>query len=296
MTKHDNSSQNLLTQRLEDFGGSGDELWLAHANGYPPGSYRAFIEELTPHFSVTGYKHRPMWDEFNADERLSWMLFADDMIETLQQKGGDAPWVVGHSMGATIAMLAAAKHPELFRGLVLLDPVFKRSRHVLALRFMSEAQKRRMPMVRKTLKRPSLFANRQAAYAFHRERRAFGRFSDEILWDYINAGTKETGDGRVELAFSPQWEAAVYTSVPWVWPSIRRIEVPMMVLRGQESPVFTRSMYNRVLLLQPDAVLGQAPGGHLLPMEHPDTTAERVLAFLRLEGASVRDSEQSMSA
>lgn len=290
------SSEDLLDQRLEVFGGEGEALWLAHANGYPPGSYQAFIDKLTPHYSVTGYKHRPMWAKYRTQDRLSWSQFADDMIQTLEVSGKPSPWVVGHSMGATIAVIAAAKRPDLFRGLVLMDPVFMRSRRVLALRLMPETQKRKMPMVSKTLKRPALFSSREEAYNFHRERRAFARFSDEVLWDYINAGTRSTDDDKFELAFSPEWEAAIYTSVPWIWPAVKRIKVPMLVLRGQDSDVFTQSMLSRVLLLQSQAELQQSLGGHLLPMEYPDATADTVLAFLQQHDGVAQESAQDLSA
>lgn len=274
-------SQSLLTQRLLPFGGKGEPVWLAHANGYPPGVYRAFVNQLLTETQVTGYKHRPLWSDRQPEGRLNWNGLAQDLIHTLEHNGGDVPWVMGHSMGGTIAVLAAARRPDLFRGLLLIDPVFLPTRHIAAVRLMTERRRRRLPMIKKTLTRPDQFSDTQAAFDFHRGKRAFARFSDEVLWDYVNFGTQPSDAGGVSLAFSPQWEAEVYGTAPWIWPVLRRVRVPMLVLRGQDSDTFLPAALARVRRFQPEAVVRECPGGHLLPMEEPESTAAAVLDYLR---------------
>lgn len=271
-----------MNDRLEHFGGTGVPLVFAHANGYPPGSYRRFLDPLTGACSVIGYRHRPLWSDEPAPPRADWHQFARDLVETVESlpgRGGEPVWMMGHSLGAVAGMLAALRRPALFRGLILIDPVFIPARKVLSLQLTPGSALARLPLVRKTLQRPARFESGEAAFAFHRGKRAFAGMSDEVLRDYIRAGTRER-DGGVELTWSPRWEAAVYSSVPLVWTRLPRLRLPTLGLRGEESDILGEAAFRRWGRLQKSADLRTLPGGHLLPLEHPEGTAGAVLEFL----------------
>jgi len=270
-----------MQQRLEKFGGGGENIVFAHANGYPPGSYRQFIASLTEHFQVTGFHHRPMWSDEIAPDRLNWNRFVDDLIETLDATQEQPVWMMGHSMGAVVATRAAVARPELFKGLILIDPIFFPTRRSIASRLTSEAKLSKMPMVRKTLNRPDHFADQEEAFAFHRSKRAFGGFSDEVLWDYIRAGTRDAQGGGVELAFPREWEAAAYKTPLWMWRDVYRVRLPVLGLRGETSYTLTRKSFRRWQRLQPQAELHECAGGHLLPLEEPRNTAAYVIDYLK---------------
>ncbi|MBM70018.1 MAG: alpha/beta hydrolase [Haliea sp.] len=274
-----------MQERLESFGGAGSKLVFAHANGYPPGSYRRLLAPLAEHFSVSGYRHRPLWSREPAPARANWRQFADDLIATLEHSDGEPVWIMGHSLGGVVAMLAACKRPELFRGLVLLDPVFMPMRLALGLNLTPRSRLARIPMVRRALRRPGRFSSVQQAYAFHRDKRAYSGISDDVLWDYIRAGVRATADGDWELAYSGAWEAAVYSSLPLVWPRLWKLRLPTLGLRGEHSDILSAAGLRRWAALQPAAELDTLPGGHLFPLEHPDATARRVLDFLARQPA-----------
>ena len=65
-----------------DFGGTGETIHLAHANGFPPTTYQQLINELTPHFHVVGMKARPLWPNSEFNEFKSWKDAADDLIQS----------------------------------------------------------------------------------------------------------------------------------------------------------------------------------------------------------------------
>ncbi|MGH9116286.1 MAG: alpha/beta hydrolase [Acidimicrobiales bacterium] len=48
-------------------------------------------------------------------------VHADDLVAVLDHAGASSATVVGHSMGAFVAVVAADRHPERVRGLVLVD-------------------------------------------------------------------------------------------------------------------------------------------------------------------------------
>ena len=135
-------------------------------------------------------------------------------------------------------------------------------------------------MVRKTLTRPNRCTSQQEAFDFHRGKRVFHRFSDEVLWDYILAGTKLNEEGELQLAYAREWEAAAYRSSPWVWGVLKRIRLPVLGLRGETSETLSEKAFSRWGKLQPQADLRECTGGHLLPLEFPLETSAEVLDFL----------------
>ncbi|MEH6591913.1 MAG: alpha/beta hydrolase [Halioglobus sp.] len=270
-----------MQERLEQFGGSGRPLLFAHANGFPPGSYRKFLEPIQGHASVAAYKHRPLWSTRVPRRRLNWNYLADDMIATIKACYSEPVWLMGHSMGGVISMIAATKAPERICGLILIDPVFISTRRTLAMRLAPRAKVQQMPMIKKTLNRPNRFPDHQAAFDFHRSKRPYAGVSDEVLWDYIRAGLRGADNGELELAFSREWEALVYESVPWVWGRLARVRQPTLGLRGEESDTLSPEALARWARIQRKAELHNCQGGHLLPMEQPASTAQYVIDFLQ---------------
>ena len=267
--------------KFVEFGGDGPPVNFAHANGYPPGSYRRLLTPLTARYRVEAICFRPLWQPFDQRSDISgWRLLAKDLIAHIEQRFDAPVRGVGHSMGGVATLFAAVERPDLFDSIVLLDPVFLPLKYVLALRMTPARHQRRLPLIRKAQDRPHVWPDRQAAFDFHRRARAFSRLPDEALWDYIEAGTRETADG-VELAFSGAWEAQVYGTVPHVWRKLARCRVPMMGLRGSESTTCDPAAWRRWHRLQPRATFVEIPrSGHLVPMERPAATAAAVSEFL----------------
>ncbi|MEM1143538.1 MAG: alpha/beta hydrolase [Pseudomonadota bacterium] len=255
-------------------------ILFAHANGYPPGSYRALLEPLQRDYSVWVIEHRPLWDGREPPERLSWSVFVDDLRAAIEEIAVPSLHLMGHSMGATCATLLAAQHPGLVTSLLLLDPVFLPDRLILASRFAGRKSMEKFPLVRGALRRPEYFADQQQAFRFYRNKRAFKKFSDEALQDFVDASNEPMPDGRVRLRYSGQWEAAVYMSGPRIKPALKSLKLPVLGLRGEDTDTLSESMWARWAKWQPEAVLKEVPGGHLFPMEHPTEALVLIQSFL----------------
>ena len=211
---------------------------------------------------------------------LDWEQFAGDLVDTLEATADGPVWMMGHSMGAVVSAQAAGARPDLFLGLILIDPVFLPPDLLAARGEMSLEQTEQMPLVQKTLGRPERFGSLQDAFDFYRGKRAFSGFSDDSLWDYVNASKHPTDDGDYELAYSREWEAAAYRSAPQVWDTLASIELPVLGLRGETSDTLMPEAFSLWGQVQPQADLRVCRGGHLLPLEHPQQTAAEVLDFL----------------
>jgi pimeloyl-ACP methyl ester carboxylesterase len=91
-----------------DFGGEGPPLVFLHANGYPPGCYRALLEDLTQKFQVRAMLQRPLWEDSHPGELHDWTPLTADLLRYLDENHTAPVIGVGHSMGG-IAPLRAAR-------------------------------------------------------------------------------------------------------------------------------------------------------------------------------------------
>ncbi|MEM0952764.1 MAG: alpha/beta hydrolase [Pseudomonadota bacterium] len=266
---------------LEHFSGDGDTLFFAHANGYPVGSYRQLLQALTSCCSVVGMNQRPIWDQSPAPKRLDWQQLSEDLLDTVHATQSEPVWLMGHSMGAVVATLAAASEPEAFRGLVLIDPVFFMPESIPERQAQSDAVLDTMPLVARTLTRPERFDDPQSAFTFYRGKRSFQDFSDSVLMDYSRASLTPAEEGGYRLRYPRAWEAAAYRSAPAVWDALRAISLPVLGLRGETSDVLMPEVFELWGETQPQAALETLTGGHLLPLEYSAETAVRIKQFLK---------------
>ena len=264
---------------IQHFGGSAStKICFAHANGYPPGSYQTLLEALSDFASVYTYDHLPLRMPEGPYKGVQWSHFADDYISQLRQTFSEPVALLGHSLGGTVSMLAASQDSALCSRLIVLDPVFIPPAMQLAMRFLPRSRREQMPMVRKALRRPNFFGDYTEAFQFHRKARAFTNFSDEALWGYIRAGFGEREDG-VALRFSREWEAEIYMSAPWVWSKLKRLNVPTLGLVGEQSDVVSQPVIERWKKAQRDVSIVVMQGGHLFPLESPQSIVALVKAF-----------------
>jgi pimeloyl-ACP methyl ester carboxylesterase len=262
-------------------GGQGPVLHFSHANGFHPLAYRALLEPLLDEHEVIASLHRPLWQP--APEPLSlnsWQPFADDLLRLLERF--DHPVVsVGHSMGSAAILLAAAQRPELFKALVIIEPVLVPRRYLYLLRWFGRFAKRKIPLVRRTLDRVDCWSDKQAAFEHFRPKAVFKHIGDAVLWDYVEHGIREDGRGQFELSYSKAWEAHCYTLVHDLWPILPRIDVPVLAIRGGNSNTLSLPSWNRWRQISPQHdYLEIEQAGHLVPFERPDRIATEIRDWL----------------
>lgn len=298
---------------LHDFGGDGPIIHLAHANGFPPGSYGPFALTLTDPpllreaerrtgtpledicrtktlgeatrqtFHVIGLPARPLWPQSQPESAPSWHTFADDLIQGLDELGVKRVIGLGHSMGGVYTLLAAIRRPDLFRALVLIDPVIMPPGILAVLWLMRRlGLSQRQPLVQGALRRRRTWPNRQACYDHYHSKPLFADWPEASLRAYVKAGTRVGQDGRVTLVYPPEWEAHIFATAPAdVWHYVPKLTIPVLGIRGERSDTFRPQAQRRMARLLPGARFIQIPdAGHLVPMERPRETGAVVLDFL----------------
>ncbi len=185
---------------------------------------------------------------------------AGDVVGLIRALELSRPVLLGHSMGGMTAALAASRGAEIIRGLVLVDPTYlspERQREVHASDVVD--QHRRTLGLHKS----DLVAEIQARHP-HR--------SPELVELQAEARLK-TSLGAFDVLVPPNPE---YREL------MRAIEVPTLLVIGDNSPVVTLEMATELRRLNSRVRVEQIQGaGHGLPFEQPERLGEVTLSFLR---------------
>jgi pimeloyl-ACP methyl ester carboxylesterase len=263
---------------------------FSHANGFPAGTYRLLFEAWRAAgwqvFALDKFGHDPAWPISS-----NWPQIRDQLIAFVEAHSAGRPvYLVGHSLGGFLSLLAASKRPALARGVILLDsPVLggwrAHSVHMMKLSGLME----RVSPGRVSAKRRWQWPSAEAAYAHFAAKTAFARWDPAVLHDYIDCGTEPDPEARlagepaaVRLAFRRDIETRLYNTLPHNMDrSLHRHppRAPVAYIAG------TRSAEGRQAGLAATRALVQdrmhwIEGSHLYPMERPHETAAAVLAQL----------------
>ena len=265
-----------------DFGGVGPVVHLAHANGFSPGAYRPLAEALTDRYHVIALPSRPLWPDIQPESAPDWHVMADDLTQGLDGLGLNRTIGVGHSMGGDLTLWAAISRPDLFRAVVLIDPVILPPAWLWTVRVIQLlGLRKRLPLVQGALRRRRVWPSRRACYEHYRRKPFFAAWPDAGLWAYVESGTRERADDQVELVYPPEWEAHIYATVPTdIWRAVPKLRTPALVIRGERSDTFQPESLARMERLLPQAHYVIIPrAGHLVPMERPAEAGSAICNF-----------------
>jgi len=253
-------------------------LHFSHANGFPAPCYAAMLGELSRRYHVG-------WIEaIGTDPRYpvteGWPFLVEQLVDSIERNyGGEPVFGVGHSLGAYLTFLAAARRPDLFRAIVMLDaPIIGPIKGRLL-----DATKRigivdRVTPAGATRDRRAEWESREDAKAHLRTRKLFRRFADECLDDYVHHALAKA-EGHFKLKIDPAIEYQIYRTIPHdMHRHLRELKVPAGFVGGTESDVVHRVGMSH--LRGPRFLKRRVPGGHLFPFEHPLEAAGAIRELL----------------
>jgi pimeloyl-ACP methyl ester carboxylesterase len=254
--------------------GSAGTIVFAHANGFPAGVYRVLFEA----WRARGFQVQAI-ERFGHDPDYpvssNWLRLREQLIDFIDREVAAPAWLVGHSLGGMLCVQAACKRPDLARGVVLLDaPIIAGWRaHGLQVAKATGLMRRISPgRVSRTRRRswPTLAAVRE----HFAKKSAFARWDPRVLADYVKCGFVRR-DGQITLAFDRAIETQIYDTLPHHLPRVLRrhpLHCPLAFIGGQQSRESRQAGLEATHRLAGERFVW-APGTHLFPMEHPDTTA-----------------------
>jgi pimeloyl-ACP methyl ester carboxylesterase len=252
------------------------DIVFLHATGFNARMYRTLLEPLGERFSVLALDARGHGRTTLPAKTFgytSWRRHRDDLIKVLEHFTAPVS-LAGHSMGATVSLLTAAKRTDLVAGLTLLDPVILNSAGYASFQLPGAPLWMRwsMPLARGASSRRAKFESREQAISAFTGRGVFKTFPPEAVADYVGDGLLEDGQGGFKLACAPKFEAATYCAQrndPW--DALRKITDPLVLLRAEHNSTISDACAHRFASIKPDARIATVEGaGHMLPIERPD--------------------------
>jgi len=255
-------------------------LVFSHANSYPAGTYKVLFGHLRARGlavqALDKFGHDPRYAVTNNWPQLTQQLV--DFVRPLVDAAGGPVWLAGHSMGGFLSLMAAAKHPELARGVVLIDsPLVGGWRsHVVGLAKSTQLVGSVSPGA-VSRKRRNSWPDADAALEHFRHKKMFARWDPQVLQDYINDFPLDAAGKRV-LSFEREVETAVYNTLPDNLDKLLKrhpLKCPVTFIGGCQSEELRRVgidlsakvSHGRVMMLD---------GSHLFPMEKPLMTAAAI--------------------
>jgi pimeloyl-ACP methyl ester carboxylesterase len=257
-------------------------LVFSHANGFPAGTYRVLFDA----WRAAGLRVEAV-ERFGHDPAFpvtsNWPHLRNQLIQFVEGLDAGPVYLVGHSLGGLLSLLAASRRPDLAKGLVMLDsPVVMGWRaHSLQVVKRSGLLPRISPG-KVSQRRRHQWPKREAVYQHFKPKTAFARWDDRVLRDYVDCGFDEV-DGTVQLGFSRDVETHIYNTLPHHLGRLMRKHpprCPVGFIAGTQSVEMRQGGMDGARALAGPRLV-KTVGSHLYPMEQPDHTAALVLDLLR---------------
>ena len=261
---------------------------FSHANSFPASTYGVLFKNLKSRgFTVKAiekFGHDSKYPVTNNWPHLVQQLI--DFTQTEVEKAGAPAFLVGHSFGGFVSLMAAARAPELARGVLLVDSPILGGWRATTLGVIKSAQLvGSVSPGSVSRKRRNNWPSQAAALEHFRHKKAFARWDPQVLQDYIAHGTHDEGQGddkKRVLSFERTVETAIYNTLPDNLDRLFRrhpIKCPVAFLGGTHSAemkqvgmaMTEKVTKGRIMMLD---------GSHLFPMEQPLATAAAIEAAL----------------
>ena len=256
-------------------------------NGFALGVYEPLLNDLAQYLNITALTMRGEWYDKPTADKLTREEDADVLIEFLQ-KTQDKPIIgIGHSQGATATTMAAAKRPDLFSALYLLEPVTFTNQQGKLYSLVPRMVKMTREPFKSTQVKQADWDSVDAYYQFLRRHKAYKRITDEHLLTYAKNSLEAGQSAELTLRFSPKQELANYFGTPLIMKPLQHLiadnKVPVQLIIGKPSMFISqqvRQMWDKFVPSEQMTVLNDY--GHLLPLEAPELCAKLIFQKLKL--------------
>lgn len=244
-------------------------------NSFTVGTYTPLLNELATEFDISSLALRGYWHDKPQSRRLTREQDADMLIEFLE-KTQDKPVVgIGHSQGATATAMAAAKRPELFSQLYLIEPVTFTKKQATLYNLLPRQYLLSREPFKSTLTKQSTWPTVHDYYENLRAQRAYKRISDAHLQVFAAQSLSKNPDGSYTLLFAPEQELANYFGAPHIDAALKKLSCPYTLITGKPTLFISNKVRQHWQKFVPDSsIISLLDYGHLLPMEAPELCAQ----------------------
>lgn len=250
-------------------------LHFAHANGFPAGSYNKLFAYLKPQLDIIAL------DRFGHDERFpvqnNWPQQVKELVHYIESNASEPVYAVGHSFGGVVSYMACCLRPDLFRGLIMLDPPLLGGWFARAFAFAKKTPLiDKLTPAGKSKIRKTFWEQDDDLVAYFRSRGLFKDMDLDCVKDYVAAVTTEHDNGR-KLRFDHQIETKLFRSIP---DNLRKyygmLQVPAKLITAEHTDICHPPIIRPFLAnnnVKHEVFSGV---GHMFPLEQPQKVAEMI--------------------
>lgn len=202
---------------------------FSHATGFHGRVFDPVASQLIATHHCVTFDYRGHGDStLPQDWQVRWSAYGDDALVAARYAAKNEPVVgAGHSMGGAALVMAALRAPELFRALVLFEPI-------IIPPITRESNSGPNPLADGARKRRNTFASFYDALATYSSKPPLNVFRPDALEAYVMFGFRQMPDGTITLRCSPEHEARTYETAALheTWDDLVKLEIPTWVISG----------------------------------------------------------------
>ena len=246
--------------------GNGKCLTLIHGMGSNLNSWRYQVPAFSQHYKVLTYDVRGHGQTEANDEELTIELWVADLYALLKDLNINETFLLGHSMGGSIALQFTLKHANIVKALILSSSVGARGRTEKEIHEGAIARQAEIEAIKKDGMK-ALVRNR----LMHNFSPGFVEKNPEIAEWYKSIQLQNTTERYLRLI--------KHSEHPSSKPDLSKISCPTLVMAGE----YDFGVLAEAIVFQKDITGSQFkvfPTAHATYAEVPQDYNETVLKFL----------------
>ena len=252
---------------------------FVHANGFPAASYQTFFNYFSPEYRLVAqqqYGHNPQYPLEN-----NWQYLVDELINYVSQQ--PQPVIaLGHSFGGVLSYMAACQQPQLFKGLIMLDPPILTGplAKLLGLIKNTALIDKVTPAGKAKIRRNHWPLNSNMLSQFD-NRKLFRHFDKRCLQDYADNCVSEKNN-KLALNFLPEVEAGIFRNIPSNLSRYKnKLRVPAALIYGEKSDLYPHYIFKRFARNNNITIKRIDKAGHMFPLERPQEAARIIESLIQ---------------
>jgi pimeloyl-ACP methyl ester carboxylesterase len=220
--------------------------------------------------------------DFRGHGRSQWAnpprygleVYLEDLVGFISQYIHAPVVLIGHSMGGHVAQLLAQDRPDLLEALIAIDSPPNGPPLTTRLKWRWKRRKQGGP-------RPEFSSARELVKRFRLSPPGHALVPAQLEALALK-GSEQLPNGNWAFRFDPETRVPRTTMRAMRKPRLRRIELPVLVLRGANSALMSRSAAVKMHRQLPRAIFKEIDGAyHHVPLDQPEATVAAITEFIQ---------------